>query len=70
MKLIDDQDNISEYEQNYTICEQLCMETCEDSQLSPHFSPFMPVLKENLVTQLLTYAFHNALLTVLHIPIR
>ena len=70
MKLIDDQDYISEYEQNYTMCEQLCMQTCEDSQLSPHFSPFMPVLKESLVTQLLAYAFHNAVLTVLHVHIR
>lgn len=49
MKLINDQDSISEYEQNYTKHEQLCFQTCEDS----HFSPFVPVLKQNLVSQLL-----------------
>lgn len=62
MKLIDDQDYISRYEQNYTTCEQLCMQTCEDPQFSPHFSLFMPILKENLVTQLLAYVFHKTLL--------
>lgn len=70
MKLIDDQDYISRAEQNYTMYEQLCMQTCEDSQLSPHFSPLMPILKENLVTQLLAYAFYSALLTVLPVLIR
>lgn len=49
MKLINDQDSISEYEQNYTKCELLCIQTCEDS----HFSPFIPVLKENLVSKVL-----------------
>lgn len=59
MKLIDDPDSISEYEQHHTKFEEIFIQTCEDS----YFSPFMPVLKENLVSQLLAYTFYNVLLT-------